>query len=92
MLPLIYGKAGTAFAVVASKGGHSSHPLWYQNLVAQPEVQVQVAADKFTARARTATADERPELWKTMTEIWPAYDEYQTKTEREIPVVVLERV
>lgn len=92
MLPLIYGKAGDAFAVVASKGGHSSHPLWYQNLVAQPEVQVQVAADKFTARARTASADERPELWKTMTEIWPAYDEYQTKTEREIPVVVLERV
>lgn len=92
MLPLIYGTAGEAFLVVGSKGGHASHPLWYQNLMAQPEVQVQVAADKFTARARTATADERPELWKTMTEIWPAYDEYQTKTEREIPVVVLERV
>jgi deazaflavin-dependent oxidoreductase (nitroreductase family) len=92
MLPLIYGKSGDAFAVVASKGGHSSHPLWYWNLVARPEVQVQVAADKFAAKARTATAEEKPALWKTMTMIWPAYNEYQAKTQREIPIVVLDRV
>jgi len=92
MLPLIYGKAGDAFAVVASKGGHSSHPFWYWNLVARPQVQVQVAADKFAAKARTATAEEKPALWKTMTKIWPAYNEYQAKTKREIPIVVLDRV
>ena len=92
MLPLIYGKSGDAFAVVASKGGHSSHPLWYWNLVARPQVQVQVAADKFAAKARTASAEERPALWKTMAKIWPAYNEYQVKTKREIPIVVLDRV
>ena len=91
-LPLIYGLTGDHPVVVASKGGHENHPLWYQNLVAQPAVHVQVAADKFAASARTASGDERSHLWKTMTEIWPSYDEYQQKTSREIPVVVLERV
>jgi deazaflavin-dependent oxidoreductase (nitroreductase family) len=64
---------------------------WYENLVAQPEVHIQVMADRFKARARTATAAEKPALWKTMTAIWPAYDEYQGRTSREIPVVVIER-
>lgn len=63
-----------------------------QNLVAHPGVQVQVMADRFSARARTATAVEKPALWKTMTSIWPPYDEYQTRTPREIPVVILERI
>ena len=90
-LPLIYGLAGDHPVVVASKGGHENHPLWYENLVAEPRVRVQIAADKFAARARTASGDERERLWAEMTRIWPPYDEYRGKTEREIPVVVLER-
>ena len=90
-LPLIYGVKGDDYLIVASKGGAPEPPGWYVNLKADPEVQVQVKGDKFTARARDATPEEKPELWKTMTAEWPAYDEYQTKTERPIPVVVLER-
>jgi deazaflavin-dependent oxidoreductase (nitroreductase family) len=89
---LIYGRDGDDYVVVASKGGHPAHPYWYENLVAHPEVRVQVRDDVFRARARTATADERPRLWRLMTERWPDYDDYQAKTEREIPVVVLERI
>ncbi|BCJ58299.1 nitroreductase family deazaflavin-dependent oxidoreductase [Micromonospora endophytica] len=89
---LIYGRDGDAYVVVASQGGDPRHPAWYLNLLAEPEVQVQVGADRFTARARTATAEERARLWPTMAGIWPAYDDYQTKTDREIPVVLLERV
>ena len=90
-LPLIYGKDGDRYLVVASKGGAPGHPAWYLNLVDNPSVEVQVAADRFVATARTATADEKPALWKTMAEIWPAYDEYQERTQRDIPVVILER-
>ncbi len=89
--PLIYGTRGDDHVVVASKGGAEEDPAWYLNLSEQPEVTVQVRADRFKARARTATPDEKPELWKLMTERWPAYDEYQQKTDRDIPVVVLER-
>jgi deazaflavin-dependent oxidoreductase (nitroreductase family) len=88
---LIYGRHGDDYLVVASKGGAPEPPAWYLNLEANPEVQVQVLGDRFTARARTATPEEKPELWRTMTAEWPAYDEYQKKTEREIPVVILER-
>ena len=63
--------------IVASKGGNPQHPGWYVNLREHPEVQVQIRGDKFAARARDATPDERPELWKQMTEIWPDYDNYQ---------------
>jgi len=90
--PLIYGTSGEDYLVVASKGGAPDHPGWYLNLEADPDVEVQVRGDRFHAHARTATAEEKPELWSIMTASWPAYDEYQTKTEREIPVVVLERV
>ena len=90
--PLIYGMAGDNAMVVASKGGAPNHPAWYLNLREHPEVQVQIRGDKFTARARDATPEERPELWKQMTEIWPDYDNYQRKTDREIPIVILERV
>ena len=90
-MALIYGQHGDDYLVVASKGGADQHPSWYLNLVENPEVKVQVLADKFNARARTATAEEKPELWRTMAAEWPPYDEYQQKTEREIPVVVLER-
>jgi deazaflavin-dependent oxidoreductase (nitroreductase family) len=89
---LIYGRRGSDYLVVASKGGTDQPPAWYLNLEANPEVQVQVLGDRFTARARTATPEERPELWRTMTAEWPAYDEYQRKTKREIQVVILERV
>jgi deazaflavin-dependent oxidoreductase (nitroreductase family) len=90
--PLIYGRDGDRFIVVASRGGAEAHPAWYLNLAQKPEVQVQVLADRFTARATTASASEKPKLWKLMTGIWPAYDEYQTRTSREIPVVILSRV
>lgn len=90
--PLIYQPEGDAYVVVASKGGADEPPDWYLNLEANPEVKVQVKGDKFTARARTATPEEKPALWRKMTAAWPAYDEYQEKTTRDIPVVVLERV
>ena len=89
--PLIYGTRGDDHVVVASKGGAEEHPSWYLNLVEQPEVTVQVRGDRFKAKARTATLDEKPGLWQMMTQRWPPYDEYQHKTSREIPVVVLER-
>jgi deazaflavin-dependent oxidoreductase (nitroreductase family) len=89
---LIYAEHDGKQLVVASKGGAPEPPAWYLNLQAQPEVQVQVKGDRFTARARDATPEEKPELWKIMVGEWPAYDEYQTKTDRQIPVVVLERV
>lgn len=89
--PLICGRHGDDYLVVASKGGSDEPPAWYLNLQANPEVGVQVRADKFTARARTATPEEKPALWRQMTGIWPDYDNYQRKTERSIPVVILER-
>ncbi|GAA4395332.1 nitroreductase family deazaflavin-dependent oxidoreductase [Actinomadura sp. NPDC048032] len=90
--PLIYQTEGDAYLVVASKGGADEPPLWYRNLQDTPEVKVQVKGDKFTARARTATPEEKPPLWRKMAATWPDYDEYQKKTDRDIPVVVLERV
>jgi deazaflavin-dependent oxidoreductase (nitroreductase family) len=90
--PLIYQKFGDDYLIVASKGGADEQPAWYLNLVAHPDVRVQVQGDKFTARARTATPGEKPEMWQVMAEVWPAYNDYQKKTDREIPVVVLERV
>lgn len=89
---LIYQEVDGAYVIVASKGGAPKHPGWYLNLQANPEVTVQVKADRFTAKARTADAEERAKLWPVMAKVWPAYDEYQQKTDREIPVVVLERV
>jgi deazaflavin-dependent oxidoreductase (nitroreductase family) len=89
--PLIYREHDGAYLVVASKGGAPEPPEWYRNLSANPDVEVQVKDERFPVRARTATAEEKPELWKLMTEVWPDYDTYQTKTSREIPVVVLER-
>jgi deazaflavin-dependent oxidoreductase (nitroreductase family) len=89
--PLIYGLRGDDVVIVASKGGAPEHPTWYLNLVANPTVEVQVEADRFTGTARTAEGDERAELWQLMTGIWPEYDGYQAKTDRQIPVVVIER-
>jgi deazaflavin-dependent oxidoreductase (nitroreductase family) len=91
-MPLIYRDWGDKYVVVASKGGSPEHPSWYRNLQANPEVEVQIKGERFAAKAREATADERPELWRLMTEVWPDYDAYQRKTDREIPLVVLERI
>jgi deazaflavin-dependent oxidoreductase (nitroreductase family) len=91
-LPLIFGHFGEDYVVVASKGGAPAHPAWYLNLQANPEVRLQVKADKFTARAHTAVAAERAALWPKMVEIYAPYADYQTKTDRRIPVVVLRRV
>jgi deazaflavin-dependent oxidoreductase (nitroreductase family) len=90
--PLIYSPEGDSYVIVASKGGSDEPPAWYLNLSEDPEVEVQVKADRFKARARTASAEEKPGLWKTMVGEWPAYDEYQQRTDREIPVVVLDRI
>jgi deazaflavin-dependent oxidoreductase (nitroreductase family) len=89
--PLIYGRNGDDYMVVASKGGSPAPPAWYLNLSEDPDVEVQVKGDRFRARARTAGPDEKPALWRTMVGEWPDYDAYQERTEREIPVVVLER-
>jgi deazaflavin-dependent oxidoreductase (nitroreductase family) len=89
--PLIYAAHDGAYTVVASMGGSHNSPAWYLNLTENPEVEVQVKGDRFKGKARTATPDEKPEMWQTMVGEWPAYDEYQQKTDREIPVVVLER-
>lgn len=89
--PLIYEPYGDAYLVVASKGGAPQPPAWYVNLRRNPDVEVQIKGEKFAARARDAGPDEKPDMWKTMTKVWPDYDKYQEKTDREIPVVVLER-
>jgi len=88
--PLIYGQRGDDYLVVASKGGSDEPPGWFLNLEANPEVEIQIKDRRMKARTRTATPAEKPELWETMTREWPAYDEYQQSTDREIPVVVLE--
>jgi deazaflavin-dependent oxidoreductase (nitroreductase family) len=87
---LIYGEDGDRYVVVASMGGAPKHPEWYLNLVANPDVKVQVGEEEFDAVASTVTGDQRPERWKQMAEIWPDYDTYQKKTKRTIPVVILE--
>jgi deazaflavin-dependent oxidoreductase (nitroreductase family) len=88
--PLIFGEDDGRYVVVASQGGKPAHPDWYLNLTADPEVHVQIKGDRFPARASTAENGERERLWRQMAQIWPAYDDYQQKTERRIPVVVLE--
>jgi deazaflavin-dependent oxidoreductase (nitroreductase family) len=92
IFPLFYGTDGDSYIIVASKGGAPEHPQWYRNLVANPEVEVQVGTRKLKARARTAMVEERARLWKKAVEFWPPYADYALKTEREIPVVVLDPV
>ncbi len=89
--PLIHRVEDGRYIVVASKGGAPANPAWFENLTAEPAVTVQVLGEVFPARARVAEGAERERLWKLMNEVWPAYDEYQQKTDRLIPVVVLER-
>ena len=92
LVPLIYGKHPKGVVIIASKGGAPKHPGWYLNLAANPEVDVQVGTDKFRARASTVTGPERAKLWQELVEIYPPYTDYQKSTEREIPVVLLERI
>ena len=89
---LIYGKDGDNYVIVASMGGAPKHPLWYENLAANPTVELQVMADKFTATTCTASGEERARLWTMMAEIFPTYDRYHEKAKdhREIPVDVCE--
>jgi deazaflavin-dependent oxidoreductase (nitroreductase family) len=89
--PLIYGTAGDDFAIVASNGGADAPPAWFVNLQDDPDCEVQVLDDVFSARARTASSEEKPELWRTMVGEWPHYEDYQERTDREIPVVLLQR-
>jgi proline iminopeptidase len=90
--PLIYDLDGDNPVIVASKGGAPEHPGWYRNILHSPDVGVQIKGETFRAKARTTEGDERERLWKQMNEMWPHYDEYAQKTDREIPVVVLERL
>jgi deazaflavin-dependent oxidoreductase (nitroreductase family) len=90
--PLIRVEHQGRYAVIASMGGAPKHPVWYLNLEDEPEVRLQDGPVKQTFRARTVEGDERAEWWARATEVWPAYDEYQTKTDRQIPVVVLDPV
>jgi deazaflavin-dependent oxidoreductase (nitroreductase family) len=87
---LIYKREGENYVVVASKGGAPDHPAWYLNLTDNAEVSIQVGADLFEGKARTAKGEERERLWSQMSQVWPAYKDYQTKTDREIPIVVIE--
>jgi deazaflavin-dependent oxidoreductase (nitroreductase family) len=92
-LPLIYGEAGDAFVVIASKGGMPSHPVWFLNLEANPECDLMVGARAVKARARVAEGEEREALWRQMAEIYPPYDDYQKSAgDRVIPVVVLDPI
>src|SRR4029077_9051396 len=89
--PLIHRTDGERWVIVASKGGAPENPGWYENLTANPEAEIQVQGEQVPVRASTADGEERARLWSLMTEVWPAYDDYQARTDREIPVVVLSR-
>ena len=89
IMPLIYGKVDEGYVIIASKGGAPAHPDWYFNLSADPNVELKVVNDQFKAVAETITGERRSKLWDMMVEIWPDYANYQKKTDREIPVVLL---
>ena len=94
--PLVYGREGDDYIIVASKGGAPKHPTWFGNITKNPDVEVEVAntqgTEKFKARARPVESrDERDRLYKEMSKIWPSFADYQTRTDRLIPIVILER-
>jgi proline iminopeptidase len=92
IFPLFYGLIGNSYLIVASKGGAPDHPSWYKNLLANPEVEIQVGTQKLKAKARTVEGEERATLWQEALKFWPPYADYAKKTEREIPVVVLDPI
>jgi deazaflavin-dependent oxidoreductase (nitroreductase family) len=87
--PLIFGRDGDGYLVVASVGGMPKHPAWYLNLRAEPTASIQVKGDHLDVVARTASPEEKPRLWRIVNRVWPNYDVYQSRTDRVIPVVVL---
>ena len=86
---LIFGRHGEDYLVVASMGGAPAHPQWYLNLTAHPQAEIQVQARRLPVVARTASKEEKPALWAVVTGVWPNYDVYQSRTQRDIPVVIL---
>ena len=89
--PLIHRADGERWVIVASKGGAPEHPSWFQNLSADGNAMIQVREEEIPVRATVAEGEERERLWKAMVEVWPDYDSYQQRTDREIPVVILTR-
>lgn len=89
-IPIIFSKYGDRYVIMGSRGGSPTHPKWYLNILSDPNVDIQVKADKFAAVARTAESPEREHIWNEALKIWPRYDEYQSRTTRQIPVVVIE--
>jgi deazaflavin-dependent oxidoreductase (nitroreductase family) len=89
--PLIHRTDGDGWVIVASKGGAPEHPDWYRNLDVDPIAVIQVKGERFPVVARVAQDEERERLWNKMVEVWPAYNGYAERTDREIPVVVLKR-
>lgn len=90
--PLMRVERDGRYAVIASMGGAPDHPVWFHNLVADPLVTLQDGEHVADYHARVAQGDEKAQWWRTATEVWPSYDEYQKSTDREIPLVVLEPV
>jgi deazaflavin-dependent oxidoreductase (nitroreductase family) len=91
--PLVYVKDGARFVVIASKGGADTHPDWYYNLLAHPMVTVELGSEQFEARATAVTAEpERSRLYAQMVAHRPGFAEYEHKTKRTIPAIILERV
>jgi F420H(2)-dependent quinone reductase len=89
--PLAYARDGDDFVIVASKGGNPRNPAWYHNLRAHPDTTVQVGTETIDVRARVAEGSERERLWPKVVEVYGGYEEYQARTDRQIPLVVLER-
>jgi deazaflavin-dependent oxidoreductase (nitroreductase family) len=90
-IPIIFTRYKDGYVIIASKGGSPTHPKWYLNILEEPKVTVQVKAEIFTAVARTAASPEREAIWAEAVKTWPNFDLYQTRTTRQIPVVVIER-
>jgi F420H(2)-dependent quinone reductase len=88
--PLVYARDGENIVIVASKGGYPKNPAWYHNLLAHPETTVQIGGERREVHAREATEQERPRLWPLVVSVYAGYDDYQRRTERQIPLVVLE--
>ena len=90
--PMMYQAVGRSYAVFASKAGAPTNPDWYHNLVAHPDASVEIGTETHAVRAPVATGDERTRIWTTHKERYPGFAGYETKTAREIPVVILEPV
>jgi deazaflavin-dependent oxidoreductase (nitroreductase family) len=88
--PLLYVDDGEALVIVASKGGYPAHPAWFHNLLANPDTTIQVGRKRIDVHAREASPTERERIWPQMVDIWSGYDDYQERTDREIPLVILE--